>query len=141
MVSISNYTNFQIQIYLILEMISKLSPNCLQIVSKLSPCQKETNYLLLQFNSRFKFPNGLHFKLDHLSISDLSHSRNVLQIVSKLSLCQNATNCSLLQFNCLQIVSKLSLCQNATNCSPLQFNSPFKFSKWSPKGRSGWLSV
>jgi hypothetical protein len=52
--------------------------NVFQIVFKLSPCQKATNYLLLQFNSPFSSPNGLHFKLNHLLISDLSHSQNVL---------------------------------------------------------------
>jgi hypothetical protein len=153
-----------------------LSRNVFQIVSKLSPFQKATNYLLFQFNSHFKFsnwspfqtipfvkfrsisflkcspnclhfkilpfgysvlnnswndlkmfsmskcnllvtsstipslssPNGLHFKLYHLSNSDLSHSRNVFRIVFKLSLCQKATNYLL-----------------------LQFNSRFKFSNWS----------
>jgi hypothetical protein len=102
----------------------------------LSPCQKATNYLLLQFNSRFKFSNWSPFQtrpfVDFRSISFSKCFTNCLQIVSMSKCNQLFTSPVKLFPNCLQIVSKLSLCQNATNCSLLQFNSPYKFSKWSP---------
>jgi hypothetical protein len=105
--SLSSPNGLHLKLYHLSNSDLSHSRNVFQIVSKLSPCQKASNYLLLQFNSRFKFSKWSPFQtrpfVDFRSISFSKCFANCLQIVS-MSKCKQWD-----VFTCLNQSHKLFL--------------------------------